>query len=75
MVETTSSAITALVEGTTIRDIPLNGRSFDQLVLLQPGVFLARPQALGGDQSIPGFAQSTMWFSTAGSRPPRASRY
>ena len=72
IVETTSSAVTALVEGTTIRDIPLNGRSFDQLVLLQPGVFLARPNATGGDQSIPGFAQSTMWFSAAGSRPTQS---
>ena len=72
VVETTSSAVSVLVEGTTIRDIPLNGRSFDQLVLLQPGVFLARPHAIGGDQSIPGFAQSTMWFSTAGSRPTQS---
>ena len=68
LVETTNSAVTSLVEGGTIREIPLNGRSFDQLVLLQPGVFLARPAAGG----VPGFAQSTAWFSVAGSRPTQS---
>ena len=48
------------------------GHPLDQLVLLQPGVFLARLNAIGGDQSIPGFAQSTMWFSAAGSRPSQS---
>ncbi|HEU4710347.1 MAG TPA: TonB-dependent receptor [Pyrinomonadaceae bacterium] len=37
LVDTTSS-IGALVDDKKIRDLPLNGRSYDQLVLLQPGI-------------------------------------
>lgn len=38
LVETTESGISALVDDKKIRDLPLNGRSYDQLVLLQPGI-------------------------------------
>jgi hypothetical protein len=38
LVETTTSAMSSLVDDRTIRDLPLNGRSYDQLALLQPGV-------------------------------------
>lgn len=38
LVETTESSISALVDDKKIRDLPLNGRSYDQLVLLQPGI-------------------------------------
>src|SRR5215472_14851384 len=38
VVETTTSAMSALVDERTIRDLPLNGRSYDQLALFQPGV-------------------------------------
>ena len=37
----TSSAISGLVTDRQIRDLPLNGRSFQQLALLQPGVTAA----------------------------------
>jgi len=37
----TSAAITGLVTDRQIRDLPLNGRSFQQLALLQPGVTAA----------------------------------
>jgi hypothetical protein len=37
-VETTTSTVSALVNGEQIRDLPLNGRSVDQLALLTPGV-------------------------------------
>jgi hypothetical protein len=37
-VETTSSALTNLVEQTEMRELPLNGRSFTQLMALAPGV-------------------------------------
>jgi hypothetical protein len=35
LVETVSSTIAGLVDDKTIRDLPLNGRSFDQLITLQ----------------------------------------
>src|SRR6266571_2752664 len=38
LVETTTSAMSSLVDDRTIRELPLNGRSYDQLALLQPGV-------------------------------------
>ncbi len=37
-VETSGPGLGALVDDKKIRDLPLNGRSYDQLVLLQPGV-------------------------------------
>ena len=37
-VETTSSAISGLVDAGQIRDLPLNGRDYLQLAILQPGV-------------------------------------
>src|SRR5215831_7871552 len=38
LVESTNSAMSSLVDARTIRDLPLNGRSWDNLALLQPGV-------------------------------------
>ncbi|PYS37820.1 MAG: hypothetical protein DMG14_19960 [Acidobacteria bacterium] len=38
LVETTSATLSGLVDDKKIRDLPLNGRSFDQLAFLQPGV-------------------------------------
>src|SRR5438094_6627172 len=40
-INVTSSAISGLVTEKQIRDLPLNGRSFQQLALLQPGVTAA----------------------------------
>jgi hypothetical protein len=45
LVETTSSELTGLVGDKKIRDLPLNGRSFTELALLQPGV--VAPRAAG----------------------------
>src|SRR4029077_20197181 len=38
----------SLVDGRAIRSLPLNGRSYDQLALLQPGVTLTSPGQTGG---------------------------
>src|SRR2546425_12337812 len=38
LVETTSATLSGLVDDKKIRDLPLNGRSFEQLAFLQPGV-------------------------------------
>ncbi|MBV9768953.1 MAG: TonB-dependent receptor, partial [Bryobacterales bacterium] len=61
-VDTQSTAVGALVEQTQMRELPLNGRNFGQLITLAPGV-----------QSTPAFGGSfygkTENFSIAGSRP------
>src|SRR5213592_2077210 len=38
LVESTTSAMSSLVDERTIRELPLNGRSWDNLALTQPGV-------------------------------------
>src|SRR5262249_3444926 len=40
IVESTTATLGSLVDDHTIRALPLNGRSYDQLALLQPGVIL-----------------------------------
>ncbi len=42
LVNTTGSAVSGVVEQKRIEELPLNGRDFTQLALVQPGVFLAR---------------------------------
>ncbi len=41
IVQTTSSSVAELVDEVKIRALPLNGRSFDQLIFLQPGINVA----------------------------------
>src|SRR3989442_3774673 len=38
LVESTTATLSSLVDERTIRDLPLNGRSYDTLALFQPGV-------------------------------------
>ncbi len=62
-VETTSSQISNLVQQSQIRELPLNGRNFEQLILLAPGVV-----------SFTNFSKGTFYgagngFSVSGSRP------
>src|SRR5258708_18437580 len=64
LVESTTSAMSSLVDARTIRDLPLNGRSYDQLALLQPGVV-----TMGSGQAPNAFdfGEGTR-FSVTGSR-------
>jgi hypothetical protein len=48
LVESTTASMGFLVDDRTIRALPLNGRSYDQLALLQPGVVLTSPGQTGG---------------------------
>jgi len=41
VVQTTNAAVSELVGETKIRALPLNGRSFDQLIYMQPGISIA----------------------------------
>jgi Carboxypeptidase regulatory-like domain len=62
-VETTSATLSNLVEPVQMRELPLNGRDFEQLVLLAPGVTVM--QAIGFTNTH-GMGNS---FSVSGSRP------
>jgi hypothetical protein len=64
LVESTTSAMSSLVDERTIRDLPLNGRSYDQLALFQPGVV-----TMGAGQASAAFdfGEGTR-FSVTGSR-------
>ena len=58
-----SSALTGLVDSTTIEELPLNGRDYIQLATLQAGVSIARAQANDANN---GFG---LQISISGSRP------
>ncbi|MBI2821418.1 MAG: carboxypeptidase regulatory-like domain-containing protein, partial [Acidobacteria bacterium] len=67
LVETTNSTIAGLVDDKKIRDLPLNGRSFSDLVTLQMG---AVTQPLGARNSSSGFG---LKISVSGARPSENS--
>src|SRR5581483_5570797 len=62
-VETTSATVATLIDQKQIRELPLNGRNFEQLILLAPGVQTVNT---GNQNSFYGAANS---YSVAGSRP------
>jgi hypothetical protein len=62
-VETTSAAISNLVEQAQIKDLPLNGRNFEQLIVLAPGVLTFTAVTRG---AFYGRGDS---FTVSGSRP------
>jgi hypothetical protein len=61
-VDTTSSAVSTLVETKQVEDLPLNGRNYTQLITLAPGVQSSKPAA-------PGFYGTGEDYSISGSRP------
>jgi hypothetical protein len=61
-VDTTSSAVANLVEQTQMRELPLNGRNFQQLITLAPGVQVAQT-------STSQFYGKGDTYSIAGGRP------
>jgi outer membrane receptor protein involved in Fe transport len=64
-VELTSSTLSAQVTGATVRELPLNGRSWTDLANLQPGVIAAESHSINGDQNRGLGAQ----ISISGGRP------
>src|SRR5207245_7486630 len=66
-VNTTSAAMSGLVNDKQIRDLPLNGRSFQQLALLQTGV---TPALAAGSDVVGG---RTPKISVNGARPEQNS--
>ncbi|HEV2689086.1 MAG TPA: TonB-dependent receptor, partial [Bryobacteraceae bacterium] len=62
-----SGAVSGLVDEKQMRDLPLNGRSFQQLALLQPGV---NAVTAGGNDPVGG---RTPKISVNGTRPEQSS--
>jgi len=68
-VQVSSSEISATVNATTVRELPLNGRSWTDLAALQPGVDTIQTQpsfATGSDRGNRGFGQQ---LTISGARP------
>jgi hypothetical protein len=68
-VQVTSSDISATVNATTVRELPLNGRSWTDLAALQPGVETIQTQptfTTGADRGNRGFGQQ---LTISGARP------
>lgn len=66
LVETQSTAVGSLVESAQMRELPLNGRNFTQLIALEPAVtqIVAGAPAAGSS-----FAGNGLKYSISGSRP------
>ena len=62
-VETTNAAVSSLINGAQMSELPLNGRSFEQLIYTAPGVSIVNTMAPNARQ---GRANA---FSAAGARP------
>ena len=58
LVNTTSGALGGLVDSQEISELPLNGRNFAELVLLQPGVQRSRVFSNGGDNRMTTYSAS-----------------
>ena len=68
-IQLTSSDISAVVNATTVRELPLNGRSWTDLATLQPGVNAIQTQpnfSAGTDRGNRGFGQQ---LTISGARP------
>src|SRR6202521_2704997 len=67
-VELASSEISGVVNGTTIRELPLNGRDWTQLATLEPGITSIRtqPSVGAGDRGQRGFGTQ---MTVNGGRP------
>ena len=65
VVNTTSSSLGGLVNDQQISELPLNGRNYSDLALLQPGITQTTHSGLG---------DAGIWFSSNGMNP-RANNY
>ena len=68
-IQLTSSDLSAVVNATTVRELPLNGRSWTDLATLQPGVNRIQTQpdfSAGTDRGNRGFGQQ---LTISGARP------
>ncbi|MCU1314357.1 MAG: TonB-dependent receptor plug [Acidobacteriaceae bacterium] len=70
-VQLDSSAISAVVGSTTVRELPLNGRDWTQLATLQPGVVSIHVEAPASDRGNRGFGS----LLTINGHPPFENNY
>jgi hypothetical protein len=72
-VDTTTSSLSGDVDGTTVRELPLNGRDWSQLATLQPGVNQVRNQSgigsVGSADVVRGARGFGNQLSVSGTRP------
>jgi hypothetical protein len=68
-VELASSEISAVVNATTVRELPLNGRSWTDLATLTPGVAAVQTQAAIGFSGARGNRGFGSQIAVAGARP------
>src|SRR5271170_719153 len=66
-VETTTAAVSTLVSPEQLQDLPLNGRNFEQLISLAPGVSVV-PQVTAGILTSAWYGNEDN-YSVSGSRP------
>lgn len=64
MINTTDASVSTVVDQTYIENMPLNGRSFQDLILLTPGIVTQTPQNIGNSS-----LGMTGEFSVNGQRP------
>jgi len=68
-VETNDATLGAVVNGETIRELPLNGRDWTQLATLEPGVAEIRTQTVATDFLIRGTRGLGTQMTVSGGRP------
>jgi hypothetical protein len=71
LVNTESAAVSTVIDQTYVKDMPLNGRSFQDLILLTPGIVTQSPQAgaqLGqeGEFSVNGQRTESNYYTVDG---------
>jgi len=71
MINTTNASVSTVVDQTYIKNMPLNGRSFQDLILLTPGVVTQSPQvgsAIGasGEFSVNGQRTESNYYTVDG---------
>jgi len=67
MVNTTDGSVSTIVDRQFVENIPLNGRSFQSLIQLAPGVVLTKTDSLNGGQfSVNGQRADANYFSVDG---------
>src|SRR5580704_1166537 len=69
MINTTDASVSTVIDHTYVENMPLNGRSFQDLILLTPGVVTNSPQGNGsvlgqtGEFSVNGQRQESNYYS------------
>ena len=67
MINTTDASVSTVVDQTYVKNMPLNGRSFQDLILLTPGIVTQTPQGgVIGDFSVNGQRTQSNYYTLDG---------